>query len=82
MSNTGDAVAPDQVEMLFEPFRRLGAERTAGARAGVGLGLSIARSVAAVHGGAATARARTEGGLEVEVRLPAVGSVAGDVRVP
>ncbi len=71
VANTGDPVAPDQVDALFEPFRRLGAERTAGRGQGVGLGLSIVRSVTAAHGGSVSARARTEGGLEVEVRLPA-----------
>ena len=70
VSNTGDAVAPDQVDALFEPFRRLGAERTGAGRQGVGLGLSIVRSVAAAHAGSVTVRARSEGGLEVAVRLP------------
>ncbi len=81
VANTGEPVAPDQVNALFEPFRRLGAERTGGARRGVGLGLSIVRSVAKAHGGSVTARPRAEGGLEVEVRLPRAGSVTGDVGV-
>lgn len=71
VANTGPPVPPDQVDGLFEPFRRLGAERTRGARRGVGLGLSIVRSVARAHGGSVRGRARTEGGLEVEARLPA-----------
>lgn len=70
VSNTGDVVAPDEVDALFEPFRRLGGGRTKGGRHGVGLGLSIVRSVAAAHRGFVFARARTEGGLEVVVRLP------------
>ncbi len=37
------------VDGLFEPFRRLGADRVAGR--GAGLGLSIVRSVAVAHGG-------------------------------
>jgi signal transduction histidine kinase len=67
--NTGPSVPADEVEELFEPFRRGGTLRT-GSR-GAGLGLSIVRAVAAAHGGAVSAAARSEGGLEVTVRLPA-----------
>jgi signal transduction histidine kinase len=58
----------DEVDGLFEPFRRLGADRLAGR--GAGLGLSIVRSVVAAHGGRVTARPRPGGGLIVEVFLP------------
>jgi signal transduction histidine kinase len=67
--NTGPSVPADEVEELFEPFRRGGTART-GSR-GAGLGLSIVRAVAVAHGGAVCAAARSEGGLEVTVRLPA-----------
>jgi signal transduction histidine kinase len=67
--NTGPAVPAGEVEELFQPFRRGGTART-GSR-GAGLGLSIVRAVAAAHGGAVSAAARSEGGLEVTVRLPA-----------
>jgi signal transduction histidine kinase len=56
------------VPRLFEPFRRQGTARTA--RRGAGLGLSIVRAVATVHGGTVTAEARTGGGLTVTVDLP------------
>jgi signal transduction histidine kinase len=69
VSNTGPAVPPYEVEALFEPFRRLGGERTAGDR-GVGLGLSIVRSVTRAHGGEVTASPREGGGLVVQVLLP------------
>jgi signal transduction histidine kinase len=68
--NSGPRVPPEQVSSLFEPFRRLSRERTGSGR-GAGLGLSIVRSVAQAHGGAVVARARDEGGLAVEVALPA-----------
>jgi signal transduction histidine kinase len=67
ISNSGPQVPPDLVPSLFEPFRRLEA-RTGG---GAGLGLAIARSVAAVHGTTVQARSRPEGGLDVEVVLVA-----------
>ena len=69
VSNSGDPVPGDEVASLFEPFRRLADERT-GSPQGVGLGLSIVRSVVAAHAGRVEARPGPEGGLEVEVTLP------------
>ncbi|MET1073816.1 MAG: ATP-binding protein [Umezawaea sp.] len=68
--NTGEVIADDQVPVLFEPFRRLRAARTAGAK-GSGLGLSIVRSIATAHHGEVTARPNPGGGLRVELILPA-----------
>ena len=45
-----------------------------GTRSGSGLGLSIVASVAKAHGGRAEARARPDGGLDVQVTLPATAS--------
>jgi signal transduction histidine kinase len=70
VANGGRDIPPDQVESLFEPFRRLNG-RVASAVRGAGLGLSIVRSVARAHGGDAHAMALTGGGLQVTVRLPA-----------
>jgi len=70
VANGGRPIPPEQVAGLFEPFRRLGGDRT-GSDRGAGLGLSIVRSVAAAHGGAASARAVPGGGLEVTVEVPA-----------
>jgi signal transduction histidine kinase len=70
VSNTGDRVlSPAEAEAIFEPFRRLDAERI-GTGTGAGLGLSIVRSVATAHGGRVAADAREGGGLTVCVRLP------------
>ena len=70
VANGGRPIPPEQVAGLFEPFRRLDGDRT-GSDRGAGLGLSIVRSVAAAHGGTASARAIPDGGLEVTVDLPA-----------
>jgi signal transduction histidine kinase len=67
--NTGPLVPPEQVASLFEPFRRLAGERLDHG-GGVGLGLTIARSIVAAHGGAIEASANPGGGLTVQVRLP------------
>ncbi|CAL9566198.1 Adaptive-response sensory-kinase SasA [Streptomyces sp. enrichment culture] len=69
VSNTGPVVPAYEVDNLFEPFRRLRTERT-GSDKGVGLGLSIARSVARAHGGRITAVPRDGGGLVMRVTLP------------
>jgi signal transduction histidine kinase len=76
VSNTGQCVPAEQVPALFEPFRRLTADRTDHG-GGAGLGLSIVRSITAAHGGAIRANARPEGGLIVEIDLPAASSAAG-----
>jgi signal transduction histidine kinase len=69
VANTGPEIPPYDVDELFEPFRRPHGQRTANDR-GVGLGLSIVRSVARTHGGDAQAIPRPGGGLVVQVRLP------------
>ena len=48
VSNTGPGFPTEQVSTLFEPFRRLTADRTGHGRR-VGLGLPIVRSITAAH---------------------------------
>ncbi|MFF0265173.1 sensor histidine kinase [Kribbella sp. NPDC004536] len=69
VTNTGPEIPPYEVESLFKPFYRLGAERLVGGK-GAGLGLSIVRSVAEAHGGRVAAVPRPGGGLEITVVLP------------
>ncbi|MFJ3104838.1 sensor histidine kinase [Streptomyces sp. NPDC086835] len=69
VTNTGPVVPAYEIDNLFEPFRRLRQERT-GSDKGVGLGLSIARSVARAHGGRISAVPREGGGLVMRVTLP------------
>ncbi|MFJ8045302.1 sensor histidine kinase [Kitasatospora sp. NPDC096147] len=72
VSNTGPVVPGYELEHIFEPFRRVkGADRTRSDK-GVGLGLSIVRSVVRAHGGAIEATARPGGGLTIRVRIPGV----------
>jgi signal transduction histidine kinase len=77
VANGGEHIPADQVTGLFEPFRRLSA-RT-GSRPGSGLGLSIVASVAKAHGGHAKAHARPDGGLDVQITLPATANGHGPV---
>ncbi|WP_240138505.1 sensor histidine kinase [Streptomyces sp. MUM 178J] len=69
VSNTGPVVPAYEIDNMFEPFRRLRQERT-GSDRGVGLGLSIARSIARAHGGRIIAEPREGGGLVMRVTLP------------
>jgi signal transduction histidine kinase len=75
VANGGEHIPADQVTGLFEPFRRL-CGRT-GNRPGTGLGLSIVASVAHIHGGHAQAHARPDGGLDVQITLPATANGCG-----
>jgi two-component system, OmpR family, sensor histidine kinase VanS len=71
VENSGPVLTPEVVATLSEPFRR-GSERVRAAsddHLGVGLGLAIATSIVAAHGGTLTLRARPEGGLVATVRL-------------
>jgi signal transduction histidine kinase len=70
VTNTGPEVAPDDVESLFEPFRRLRSDRTVD-DGHHGLGLSIVRAVATAHEGTVTAGPQPTGGLAVTVSFPA-----------
>lgn len=64
----GPGVPEVELESIFLPFRR--AAGNTGAE-GVGLGLAIARRAVEVHGGSIRATNRSEGGLCVEIVLPA-----------
>lgn len=55
VTNSGPPIPPDQIDALFQPFRRLGDQRTR-RRDGHGLGLSIVAAITAAHGGSVQAR--------------------------
>jgi signal transduction histidine kinase len=71
VTNSGPVVPSYEVESLFEPFRRLQEVRTTVSR-GIGLGLSIVRSIVRAHHGEITAEPRAAGGLTLRVRLPGI----------
>jgi signal transduction histidine kinase len=76
VSNTGALIPPDEVDRLFQPFQRLGKERIRLAD-GHGLGLAIVRAIATAHGATLTARARRQGGLDIEVSFLAPADSQG-----
>ena len=69
VANSGPVIAPEQVELLFQPFGRLETARLS--RDGIGLGLSIVTAIAQAHDAELRARPLAGGGLEVEVSFPA-----------
>jgi signal transduction histidine kinase len=69
VANTGPPIRPADVDRIFQPFQRLNDRAS---QEGFGLGLTIVASIAAVHGGIATARPRNDGGLSITVTIPAL----------
>ncbi|MES5817085.1 HAMP domain-containing sensor histidine kinase [Streptomyces sp. RG80] len=69
VADDGDGVAVADRERIFERFVRLDEARSRD-DGGAGLGLAIARDVAARHGGTLTVRDAPAGGALFELRLP------------
>jgi signal transduction histidine kinase len=70
IANSGPYIPDNAVPSLFEPFRRMQARTRA--RDGVGLGLSIARSVVTAHRATVTVRSQPAGGLDISVVIPSL----------
>jgi signal transduction histidine kinase len=66
VADRGAGLPPGLGERIFEPF-------TTTKEAGLGLGLSICRRIAAAHGGTLTGTNRVGGGAVFKFRLPALG---------
>jgi two-component system, OmpR family, sensor histidine kinase CpxA len=73
--DSGPGVPVEALPKIFEPFYRLDDARNR-QTGGVGLGLSIADRAIRLHGGQLRASNRKEGGLEVEMRIPAAAGFA------
>ena len=81
IGNTGAVIPPGQVGRLFEPFQRLSGQRTSN---GAGYAALPTLRAMKTRGTAVTARARPEGGLDIEVSFPArpVSGLPGVVPAP
>jgi two-component system, OmpR family, sensor histidine kinase CpxA len=73
--DSGPGVPDEALSKILEPFYRLDDARNR-QTGGAGLGLSIADRAIRLHGGQLRASNRKEGGLEIEIRIPAVPGVA------
>ena len=69
VEDNGAGVAPSEISRLFDRFYRTDKSRRAG---GSGLGLSIVRQVAELHGGSVAAKNTQPHGLRVTVTLPQI----------
>jgi signal transduction histidine kinase len=72
VANSGPQVSEAEAQRLFERFFRADSSRSR-RTGGVGLGLSIVKTVAEAHHGTVTATPGAGGGLEVRVTLPSAG---------
>ncbi len=68
-ADSGPAIPPEQLSMIFERFYRAGEERT-----GTGLGLAIAREIVSVHDGKIDVSSAPGEGMKFTVRLPTIAS--------
>jgi signal transduction histidine kinase len=69
ITDAGPGLRAEELEKVFAPFYRADAARNSGG-AGVGLGLSVARSIARAHGGDVTLSGKGGSGLTAVVSLP------------
>jgi signal transduction histidine kinase len=73
IANTGPVIPTGEVDRLFQPFQRLRPSPCADAD-GTGLGLAIVRAIAHSHNATIHARARSSGGLRIDIGFPVLRS--------
>ena len=78
VSDEGIGIACEDIDHMWEPFRRTGA--SAEAFPGVGLGLSIAKKIVAAHGGELTVESAPGKGSTFSVRLRLASAGVADVK--
>lgn len=69
IEDRGPGIPADEIEKVFTPFYRLEPSRNR-KTGGMGLGLTVARTIIRAHGGDITLANRPEGGLRAIVLLP------------
>jgi len=71
VTDSGEGLAPEDLERVFERFYRVPDRRRGGADTGSGIGLTIARGIVLAHGGTLDARSPGRGrGATFTARLP------------
>jgi two-component system phosphate regulon sensor histidine kinase PhoR len=68
IADSGPGIPPDDLSRVFERFYRV--DKSRARPGGTGLGLAIVKHLVELHGGAATAANRSEGGAVFTVTLP------------
>jgi two-component system, OmpR family, sensor histidine kinase CpxA len=81
VTDAGPGVPQESLDKLFRPFYRIDDSR--GRRTGgVGLGLAITERAIRLHGGSVHASNRPQGGLMVEICLPAIPATPPETPAP
>jgi PAS domain S-box-containing protein len=79
--DTGIGIPPEQLPRIFEMFAQV--QGPQGPVSGLGIGLSLAKSIVELHGGSIEAHSNGHGmGSELVVRVPAVPDKACNVMFP
>ncbi len=69
VTDTGSGIPPEDQRRIFEPFERGGGAPTGGTR-GAGLGLSLVKNIAELHGGTVTLTSVEDQGSTFTINLP------------
>jgi CheY-like chemotaxis protein len=79
VSDNGRGLAPEHIQSIFDLFMQTESGTSAGAESGLGIGLTVARSLTEMHGGSIEARSPGLGqGSTFTVRLPVAIHDAGE----
>ena len=79
VEDEGPGIDPRDARQIWEPFNRLA--RSADATGGTGIGLSIVRQLAELHGGHASVERSPSGGARFVIELPGAWREAGAAAV-
>jgi signal transduction histidine kinase len=69
VADSGPGITPDELPLIFDRFYQI-KNRRSRKKGGSGLGLSIARTIVAAHGGSITAESQLGHGTRMTIRLP------------
>jgi signal transduction histidine kinase len=78
ITDTGCGIAPEDIERLFSPFERLGAEQTT--IEGTGLGLALSKLMVEAMNGSLEVESMPDVGSTFTVELPAASVTAEPVQ--
>ena len=77
IADTGVGIAPEQRELVFEPFYRVNKSRSR-EFGGAGIGLSLVKTILKRHGASITVSENTPQGSVFTIRIPLVDAVDSD----